>query len=258
MSRTLAEITLEHSRRISDLQAECRRRRQELDRARGDALGALPGAAAPLQQLDASRAKADDALARALAEADAKSQAAHAKAAERLNEALADVNQRYRAADRAADAKRDAANRAANADYAARLDEIARLPVEKQFNAREDAQRELRAALARADAAWRSARDASRDTEQAQLGAALEQERQDLESASSTLVLSQSAAQQIHDHDLRAAEARADDALAKLPGAAPIVQQHQDAIASLSTDCRAREERLFVEFRRALDELRHL
>ena len=256
MPRTLSEVTLDHSRRLSELQADCRQRRARLDREKDAALGALPGAQAFVQQADASRIKAAEALARVLVDADIKAQAARAKAAERLNEALSDVDQKYRAADRVADAKRDAATRAANAAYADRIDAIGRLPIEKQFGAREEAQRDLREALAKADAAWRAARDASRDTQQAGLQAATDRERQELESAAATLALSQAAARQIHDHDVRMAQARLDQALATLPGAEPILDQHDAGVAALAADCRATEEDLFAEFRRALDELR--
>jgi hypothetical protein len=250
---TLSEITLQHSRDLSALEAECRAQQDEIERARQSALRSVGSAGPALQQYENARAEAATIRDNTVAQAGSAFEAAQIQARDSRSDELNNVQQRYIAADRAVDDVRDTAGKKEDADYQAKLDEIEHtLPLDQQIAAREAASAAHSEALATIEAAWRAACQADRDTQQADLQAALGKERLDGEQAARARDAATTAAGVTFDSAIRLALTALNNALAAVPEAAAITTEFDKRRTAAQQDCHAREDALFAAFHEAL------
>ena len=154
---TLSEVTLQHSRDLSALDADCRAQQEAIERARQNALQGLAAAAPALRQYNDARNEAATIRDNTVAHAAAALEAARLQARDERFDQLDTVQQQYVAADRAADDAKAAAQKKENDAYQAKLATINALPLGQQFAAREAAAAEHDKALAEIEAAWRVA-----------------------------------------------------------------------------------------------------
>jgi hypothetical protein len=250
---TLSELTLQHSRDLSALEAECRARQDEIERDRQAALHGLATARPALQQFEKARADAAALRDNAVAHAATAFATAQIQARDKRVDALNKVQSDYLSADRAADAARLAARNQEDADYRARLIDIEHtVSLDKQFAAREAATAKHEAALAAIDARWRSTYDADRDRQQADLEGALDRERLDVDAADRAREAAVAAARVTFDAAVNLAVARLNAAIAALPETASLSAEFDARRNAAQQDCHAREEELFARFREAL------
>ena len=252
----LSDLTLQHSRDLSALEAE---RRRQLDRVEGDrqeALRALAAARPALTTFDAARADAatvrDNAIAQTMTVFDAAQvDARGGRAAD-----LVDVQQRYLAADEASDAAKAAALQKADADYRARLDDISKtLSLDKQFAARGVAFDARRKAAAAAEAAWLAALQANRAQQQDDLRTALDKERRQVDQAANKRDAAQKAADLVYQQAVKLARTRLSNALAAVPDAAKAQAEFDARRDDVEREFHRREEQLFDAFRDALQRI---
>ena len=254
---TLADVTLQHSRDLSALDAARRQALDRVDADRREALHALAAARPALAAFDAACAEAatvrDNAVAQTMTVFDtAQGDARSARAAD-----LIAGQQRYLAADQTSDAAKTAALRKADADYQSRLDDIGRtLSLDKQFAAREAAFDARRRADAAAEAAWLDALRANRDQQQAELQSTLDKERRQLEQAANKRDAAQKAADLVYQATVKLGRTRLTNALAAVPDAAKMQAQYDARRDEVEREFHGREEQLFDAFRDALKHVR--
>jgi len=254
---TLAELTLQHSRDLSALEAWHRQRLESLEADRQGALHALAAARPPLAALDAACADAATVRDNALAQTRNAFEAAQADARSTRASDLIEAQQGYLAADEAADGAKAAALEKADADYRSRLDEIGRtLTLDKQFAARAAAFDARRKATDAAEAAWRDALQANRAQQQSDLQAALEKERRLVEQAANKRDAAQRAADLVYQQAVKLAQTRLANALAAVPDAANVQADFGARRGEIDRDFQRREEQLFDAFHDALKQIR--
>ena len=250
---TLSELTLQHSRDLSALDAERRRQFDRVDADRQAALHTVAAARPALAAFDTASGEAAAARDAAFAQARNMLDAAQADARSARAADLAASQREYLAADEAADVAKRAARQKADADYQSRLDEIGRtLPFDKQFAAREAAFDARRNAVAAADAAWLDALQKNRGQQQDALQTALDKERRLDEQAANKRDAAQKAADVVYQQAITLARRRLTTALAAIPEAASVQAQFDARRGDVEREFQRREEQLFDAFHAAL------
>jgi len=254
---TLAELTLQHSRDLSALEADHRQRLESLDGDRQQALHAVAAARPALAAFDAACADAATVRDNAFAQARNAFDAAQADARSARAADLIAAQQGYLEADETTDGAKSAALQKADADYRSRLEEIGRtITLDKQFAARASAFDARRKATETAEAAWRDALQANRGRQQADLQAALEKERRQVEQALNKREAAQRAGDLVYQQAVKLAQTRLRNALAAVPEAAKVQADFDARRGEIDRDFARREEQLFDAFHDALEQIR--
>ena len=250
---TLQDVTLAHSRRLSEIH---RTRDAELGAAtlqRDLSLRGLPSAAAIFRRFD-------DAVADARAGRAATEQRAAAARDAVLRRAIAErtggldaAEGARRAADLAALAAKQQADAAAEERHRRALSALTpAMPLDARLGRVRDADEARAAELEKAERAFRAAISASQDAHQASVDLAIARERDLSGDADRSLVDALRLADVALSTSIAAAQRDLDQGLAALGEAREALQAHQQRAASISATAREREEREFAQFRHEL------
>ena len=253
---TLQEITLAHSRRLSELYRTRDLRLAEAQALRDVQLRALPAAARAYQKYDDELSVARDKQLATEAKAEAARSAALLTVIDRRTDRFDDAQMARRSADVEAIASKRRAEDAANRKYEAAIADLTEIASRDRSKAAQEAEHARIVDLAQARRTHDEALAAGQQRYRSAIDEALVEERRDArdgERAYLDAVTHGATA-------LRGAKTFADqalaEALAKLPEAAEVLRSWRARLTTIAADTKEAEREAFSRFRRDLELLK--